>query len=92
MSINGLRTDAPKYSQATKDHVTDVVKELRPYIFRTDSMERGSRFNSNEYIIWILESNFDEKTLMSNTYQWVLAALIEAGKSDYWYSNEKDWE
>lgn len=88
---HGLAVNTPKYSPSVKDHVIATIKEMRPYIFITDGVEQGSRFHSDAHIIWLMESNVSEAALQGNTHQWVLAALLEAGRSDYWYLHEKEW-
>lgn len=92
MKFNGLRTDAPKYSPTVKEHVIEVTHDMRPYAYLADDAEPGMRFNNDDHIVWLLESNIPESQLNGNTHQWVLAALMEAARSDYWYTHEKVWE
>lgn len=92
LKISGLMVDAPKYSEGVRKSVTQVIKDLRPWTYLPDDAERGVRFYDNGHILWLLESNIPEAAINAEVNMWVLAALIEAGRSDYWYAHEKNWD
>lgn len=92
MNINGLMVDAPKYSTDTKSKIVETLVKLRPSIFLPDDAERGFRFDSDDHVIWLLESGATESEVNSDVDEACRLALIEAGRSDYWYAHEKDWE
>lgn len=92
LKINGLMVDAPKYSLATRTLVLQNIKDLRPWTYLPDDAERGTRFYDDNHIVWLLESNIPESNLKDEMNMWTLAALIEAGRSDYWYAHEKNWD
>lgn len=94
MSINGLRADAVKFPESLRHDIKEVLADLRPnYQFPKESQaERGTRFFSDEHVMWLIESGATEVEMKEDMVAVCKAALHEAGKSDYWYAHEKKWD
>lgn len=90
--IAGLMVDAPKYSPTVKELVIQSIQSLRTQVLLPDESEKGSRFHSDNHVLWLLESNIPQQEIIDNTFTWVLMALIEAARSDHWYNTDKDFD
>lgn len=87
-----MHMNAVKYSDMAKGLATKVFSELRPVIKLPDETLKGSRFNGDFRLQWILESQAIEEEFMKDPRMACEKALIEAAKSDYYYAREKQWE
>lgn len=91
MKINGLRVGAPKFSEATRNKILPVLQMMRMTMQLPEEALKGSRFNSNEHVLWLLESGATEAEVNGNLLEAARLGLEEAAKSDWWYTHEKDW-
>lgn len=88
----GLDVDAVKFTDGMRAVVIELLPYVRLAVKLPDNTERGVRFNDTAGVLWRLESMFGEDEFAHNPVGVIEAALIDAAKSDYWYSNEKDYE
>jgi len=91
MNMSGLRVDAPKFSTETKARIITVIDFIRDAITLPDEAEKGTRFKSNDHVIWLIESGATEAEVNEQLNEAVRLGLIEAARSDWWYNHEKDW-
>lgn len=91
MNINGLRVGATKFSDETRNSLLPVLQMMRITMPLPPEALKGSRFNSNEHVFWLLESGATEDEVKGNLLEAARLGLEEAAKSDWWYTHEKDW-
>jgi hypothetical protein len=86
-----MNINAVKYSPFMKSHAIHLFHALRDRILLPTDALKGLRFNSDDRVLWILESNSTEAQFIEDPGFLAGHALIEAAKSDYWYAAEKDY-
>lgn len=87
----GLDMNAVRFAEDVRQVVLDLLPHARLVVVLPDEAERGSRFNNNETTLWRIESMFSEDDFLREPLKTIEAALVDAAKSDYWYTHEKDW-
>ena len=87
----GWRVDRIRYSYEATDLAVRLMAQRRPTLVLPEEAERGSRFSDNGAILARLESHYTEVEFMACPGLAVDTMLIDAGKADWWYSNEKDY-
>lgn len=88
----GMDMSAVKFSDDVRDVALSLIGHAREVVKLPEWAERGVRFNHDAGVLWRLESMFDEDTFLRNPLPAVEAALVDAAKSDYWYTQEKDYD
>lgn len=87
-----MNIDAPKYSEVSKADAFRLMDLLRDRITLPVYAIKETRFNNNDHVLWILESQSTETQFTEEPVVHVTAALIEAAKSDHWYKYEKKYD
>lgn len=82
---------AARYAGDVQEVAISMIRHARKVIALPDGTECGTRFNSDEMTLRRLESMFSETEFIHEPLNTVEAALLDAAKSDYWYSNEKEY-
>jgi len=84
---------AALYSPEVRAKALEMIQTLRPRVVLPDDALKGTRFNSDDRILWELESRATEDKFIEDPAFHVCAALVESAKSDHWYnSHECDYK
>ena len=83
--------NAPKYSTVSKASAFALMKALRDRVILPEDALMGTRFNSDEHTLWVLESQTTESDYKEDPVFAVTRALVESARSDHWYEKEKDY-
>lgn len=84
--------DALKYSDDVRALAREFIILTREHVQLPADAERGVRYDYNDGVLWRLEGMFTEDEFLNDAVHAVEMALIDAAKSDYWYSHEKEYE
>lgn len=84
--------NAPKYSDTTKQIVLSLLKVLRDRVVIPNGAIKGIRFSDDSDVLAILQSQCTEEVFVEDPVFEVTRALVEAARTDYWYSFEKGYE
>lgn len=87
----GMDANAVKFRDDLRAVALELMPHARLVVKLPDEAERGSRFNDNAGVLWRLESMFDADDFAIDPINTINAALIDAAKSDWYYSHEKDY-
>jgi hypothetical protein len=87
----GWKMDRVRYSYAATELAVRLMAQRRPMLVLPEEAERGSRFYDNEAILARLEAHYTEVEFMACPGLTVDAMLIDAGKADWWYTNEEHY-
>jgi len=88
---SGWMLDRVKYQPAVERFARRLMDERRPFLSLPEGAERGVRFNSDDAVMARIESNYTEEEFMSCPGLYIENMLIDAAKSDFWYSYEIDY-
>ncbi len=83
---------AKQYSTDVRAKALEMIQTLRPRVVLPDDALKGTRFNSDDRILWELESSATEDKFIEDPAFHVCAALVESARSDHWYTYEKKWD
>jgi hypothetical protein len=86
MDINAI-----KYSTENRAHVIEIIHTIRDRVLLPTEAMKGSRFNNDDHVMWVLESQTKEEEFIHDPVFFVCKALVESAKSDHWYTHEKDY-
>jgi len=89
---SGWTFDRIRYQPAVERFARRTIDERRPFVALPAEAERGARFNSDDAVYARVESNYTEEEYMSCPGLATDAMLIDAARSDWWYSNEKEYD
>jgi hypothetical protein len=100
-SIWGKKFQFTAYSAKAIKLFNDKIKNSRLVVSqeflnnqdlcRDRELYQGSRYSSNEQILWALESNVSETEFMQEPDHYLQRILLGALSADYYYKFEKDW-
>ena len=100
-SIWGKSFNYKRYSQKAFDLALSKIDENRKIVKREflkdevlnhdRSLFVGRRFNNDEDILWVLQSNVNEKEFLSDSDFHLRRILAGALSADYYYTYEKEW-
>lgn len=51
----------------------------------------GSRFRSNDQILWVLRSKITEEIFVADPEHYLMRVFLGAADADYYYNFEKQW-
>lgn len=91
MKLNGLDIYAAGYTTGLREVALELIPYTREAIALPSGAIKGSRFNDSMAVLWRLESMFSEDDFVHDPIGTISSALLDAAKSDYWYTQEKDW-
>jgi hypothetical protein len=63
---------------------------IRDCVLLPEDALKGSRFNNDDHVMWVLESQTKEEEFIHDPVFFVCQALVESAKADWWYTYEKD--
>lgn len=87
----GMSMDAVKFHPDVREVAIALIDCARELVELPMEAERGVRFNYTPGVLWRAESMFSEDDFLREPLRVVFGALIDAARSDYWYSHEKDY-
>jgi hypothetical protein len=100
-SIWGKRLIHKEYSQKSFDLATNLISKNRIIAKREflgnnctchiKNLHEGNRFKDDEQILWVLQSNVNEKDFVTQSDRYLQQVLLGALIADYWYKFEKEW-
>jgi hypothetical protein len=88
----GLDVNAVPFTDGMREVAIELMQHARKAIVLSNEAERGARFNNDCDVLWRLESMFDECDFANDPIGTLVAALVDAAKSDFWYSHEKEYD
>lgn len=88
----GLDIYAVKFTADIHDVALELLPHTRKAVVLPTDAERGSEFNNDDRVLWRLESMFSEDEFCHDPIGTLSAALLDAAKSDHWYTHEKEWD
>lgn len=88
-----------EYSQEAIAKFTGVVDQARVSfkqqfekdLKQNNEIHEGSSFGNDDALLWVLESNVDEKTFMNKTEEIMKSVLLGAVKNDYYNIFEREF-
>ena len=93
---------APQYSENTRKLIKSTLQNLR-IAFRKqlednkldgggcNGLVLGRRFESDNTVIWRLESTIRQHEFLENPIGWIWETLFECAAADHWYEYEKKY-
>lgn len=69
-----------------------IKNEFNSAIENKDNLHIGTRFRSNDQVLWTLQSNVTEKEFLKDPSVYIQRVLLGALSADHWYTYEKQWE
>lgn len=91
-TATGVYADRITFSEYARKVFDVAVNHRRSIISLPNGTDRGFRFNDNSHVLSLLESTVTEAEFMSCPGSAIDGSLIGAAKSDFWYSNEKEYD
>lgn len=88
----GMSANAVKYHDDVRQVALSLIGHARVVVALPMEAERGVRFNYTEGVLWRLESMFSEDEFLREPLQSVDGALIDAARSDWHYTHEKEYD
>jgi hypothetical protein len=80
------------FSEDARDVFAIAVEHRRTMLQLPVDAMRGTRFSSDEAVLVRVESACTEAQFMACPGPSIDAALIDAGRSDFWYAHEKRYD
>lgn len=91
MIKGGWRFNRKDYSPPVMKYLTNQIENRRHFVEIGKGAEKGPRFKDTSGIVARVISNYSEEQFMADPILTVDAMLVDAARSDWWYSNEKDY-
>lgn len=87
-----IYVDRIRYDTYARSYAFMLIRQTRTFLHLGPEEEQGVRFKDDDYVFCSLESMFTQSEFGKDPIHAVERALHEAGRSDYWYNHEVDYD